>query len=477
MSRERSKSDEPRQDRISKSVSGGGPDRISDESAVTTLERRIGRVQSKPSSTTSDDGPSRRKTDWQKTKGLPLTLKDFYDAYKLVRKNRGSGGVDHQSLEDFESDLTGHLYRLWNRVSSGSYFPPAVLEVGIPKANGKTRYLGIPTVGDRVVQQVIKTIIEPRLEAIFRPESYGYRPGRGAHEALAAVRQNCRKYWWAIDMDIAGFFDNVSHRNLNLALDRHVREPWIRTLINRWLSAPIQQEDKTLRYRQGSGTPQGGVISPLLSNLFLHYTLDEWLVKEFPRATFTRYADDIIIQCDFEPRIRLIRKQIADRLEEVGLSLNEGKTSVVFCKSSGRYSKESNVTFDFLGYRFQPRPSKNRYGRNLTIFDCAISPKAEKKIGAYLKETKFHLWSTATIEDIAKLLNPRLRGWINYYGKFNSYRLKRIMGRLNERLAKWACKKYKKFKRSTKKAHMFLRKLAEKVPSLFYHWKVGYKLA
>lgn len=475
MSRGRYKSDERRQDRISKPIADGGLDRSSAEVTVTVVERRVKHLQSPPSSTTSSDGKERRKTDWHGTKGLFLTPKHFYDAYLKVRKNRGSAGVDGQCLEDFDDQAARELYRLWNLVSSGTYFPSAVKEVGIPKSNGKTRYLGIPTVGDRTVQQVVKTILEPRLEAIFCAESYGYRPGKTAHEALERVRQNCQQYWWTIDMDISAFFDNVSHDLLNLALDRHVREPWIRLLINRWLSAPIRQEDGTLRYRQGRGTPQGGVISPLLANLYLHYTLDVWMQQEFPEAKFTRYADDIIIQCDYKPRVKLIRRRLAERLEQCGLSLNEEKTNIAFCKSTGRKSEAPNVTFTFLGYRFQPMKafSKTRQ-RMMTVFDCAISPKSEKKINDNLRSSKFHLWYAATIEQIADLLNPRLRGWINYYGKFHPQRLRRIMRKLNDRIAKWLCRKYKRFKKSERRAHRFLRNLAKERPTLFYHWERGY---
>jgi group II intron reverse transcriptase/maturase len=360
-------------------------------------------------------------------------------------------------------------------VSSGCYFPPAVLEVGIPKDNGKTRYLGIPTVGDRIVQQVIKSILEPDLEDVFRDCSYGYRPGKRAHDALQQVRQNSRACYYAIDLDIAAFFDNVSHDLLNLALDRHVSEPWIRTLINRWLSAPIRKEDGSLSWRQGRGTPQGGVISPLLANLFLHYTLDVWLAEEFPTARMVRYADDVVIHCNHWGKVQLIRQRIEERLHRVGLSANADKTHVVFCKQSGRLGGTDHITLDFLGHRFQPRPTYSYAKRRLTtVFDCAISPKAEKKLRAKLRQLKFHLWHQEDLEDIARRLNPLTRGWINYYGKYRPERLRRIMRSLNDRLAKWLCRKYKRFGKSAKRAHRFLRNLARRLPSLFYHWQRGY---
>lgn len=476
---ERHKSDEPRQGRKAKSVVGGGPDRSSEEDAVMALERRVRHLQVEPSSTTSDGGTFWRKTDWYSTKGnIPLTLKDFLDAYIVVRKKRGGGGVDRQSLEDFEDRLVRNLYRLWNRVCSGCYFPPPVLEVGIPKADGKTRYLGIPTVGDRVVQQVIKTKLEARFEELFHPDSYGYRRGRSQYDALEAVRQNCRDHWWAIDMDIAAFFDNVRHDMLNLALDRHVREPWIRILTNKWLSAAVVKESGELHRRQGSGTPQGGVISPMLANLFLHYVLDKWLSKEFPSASFVRYADDVIIHCDYLPKVKLIRKRVAERLERYGLKLNEAKTSIVFCKSEGRTGNWDKVHFDFLGYRFQPRTGWSKAQKRLiTVYDCAISPKSEQKICAALRATKFHLWHSVDLKSIADLINPRLRGWITYYGKHRPNRLSRVMSELNDRLTKWVCRKYKKIGKSYRKGQRYLRSLAKKIPTLFYHWQAGYATA
>lgn len=348
MRKERHKSDESRQGRIRKSGDGLGLTHSSEEATVMDVERRGKHFQCQPSSTTTAAGPARRKIDWHGTKGLFVTPKHFLDAYKVVKKNRGGAGVDGKSLEDFEMDLEGNIYRLWNRVSSGSYFPAAVKEVAIPKDNGKVRYLGVPTVGDRVVQQVIKTILEPRFEDTFLDCSYGYRPGIRAHDALEQVRHNSRACYYAVDLDIAAFFDNVSHAKLNLALDLHVSEPWIRRLINRWLNAPIRKEDGSLSWRQGRGTPQGGVISPLLANLYLHYGLDVWLGKEFPAARMVRYADDVVIHCNHYGQIQLIRQRVEERLAEVELSVNPAKTHVIFCKQTGRQGKAECITLDFF---------------------------------------------------------------------------------------------------------------------------------
>jgi len=477
MSKRKYKSEESRRGEYQKLGSGGGLARSSNEGAVMALERRGKHVQASPSSTTLHSGKWVRKTDWYDARGMSLTLKHFLDAYLKVKRNKGSHGVDGQSLKDFEKKLVTNLYTLWNRVSSGSYFPPPVREKGIPKSNGDTRYLGVPTVGDRIVQQVIKTRIETKLEAVFSPNSWGYRPKRGMFGALKAVRHNVRHQGWVIDMDIAAFFDNVSHAKLNLALDRHVREPWIRTLINRWLSAGIQEEDGDLRYRQGRGTPQGGVISPLLANLYLHYALDRWLEEEHPTIKFVRYADDVIVHCNSYEQACHIRNEIRRRLESCELEMSEEKTQIVFCKRSNRRSAYKQISFDFLGYTFQPRKSVGLEGKIFTTFDCGVSIKSERKFCQRLKDLAFHRWTRRTIYELAKILNPIIAGWVNHFGKFNPRLLMRAMSSLNSRLAKWVCRRYKRFGKSMRKASRFLRNLAVEKPLLFYHWRKGYHTA
>lgn len=477
MSKRKYKSEESRQGEYRKLSSGGGLARSSNEGAVMALERRGKHVQVSPSSTTPRSGKWVRKTDWYETRGIPLSIKHFLDAYKKVKGNKGSHGVDGQSLKDFESKLVINLYTLWNRVSSGSYFPPAVREKGIPKSDGKVRYLGIPTVGDRIVQQVIKTYIEADLEDIFSPNSWGYRPKRGMFGALKKVQHNVREHGWVIDMDIAAFFDNVSHEKLNLALDRHVREPWIRTLINRWLSAGIRGEEGNLRYRQGRGTPQGGVISPLLANLYLHYALDRWLEQTHPKIKFVRYADDVIVHCNSYEEACHIRNEIRRRLQSCDLELSEEKTQIVFCKRSNRRSVYNKVSFDFLGYTFKPRTSVGFEGRLFTTFDCGVSIKSERKFCQKLKDLAFHRWTRRTIQEVAKALNPIIAGWVNHFGMFNPRLLMRAMGSLNDRLAKWVCRRYKRFGKSMRKASRFLRNLAKEKPLLFYHWRKGYHTA
>ncbi|MEC4115309.1 group II intron reverse transcriptase/maturase, partial [Myroides pelagicus] len=225
------------------------------------------------------------------SRSIPITKQMVWEAYRKVKSNKGSAGVDEETLIDFDADLSKNLYKLWNRLSSGSYFPQSVKAVEIPKGNGGTRTLGIPTIADRIAQEVVKSYIEPRLEAVFVPSSYGYRPHKSAHDAIEQVRTNVRNYGWVIDMDIKSFFDEVDHDLLLKALSKHVTEKWVMLYIKRWLASPVSRNG-VLEHKVGKGTPQGGVISPLLANLYLHYVLDKWLEKHYPNVRFVRYADD-----------------------------------------------------------------------------------------------------------------------------------------------------------------------------------------
>jgi RNA-directed DNA polymerase len=215
------------------------------------------------------------------TKPFTIPKRLVYDAWKAVKVNAGSAGVDKETIDDFEADLTNNLYRLWNRMSSGSYFPPPVKAVAIPKKNGGERILGVPTVADRVAQMVVKQVLEPNLEPIFLPDSYGYRPGKSALDAVAVTRKRCWQYDWVLEFDIKGLFDNIDHALLRKALEKHTDCEWVRLYIGRWLTAPLQRADGTLVERI-KGTPQGGVVSPVLANLFLHYAFDAWMARTFP---------------------------------------------------------------------------------------------------------------------------------------------------------------------------------------------------
>ena len=359
-------------------------------------------------------------------------------------------------------------------MSSGSYFPPAVKEVEIPKSNGKQRKLGIPTVGDRVGQQVIKDLLEPRLEEVFDDSSYGYRPLKSAHQALAAVRNNVRNYAWVIDLDITAFFDNVDHSKLLLALDQHVEERWIKMYISRWITAPIKKANGELEAKQGKGTPQGGVISPLLANLYLHYTFDKWMKKTNPNLAFVRYADDIIIHCHSEDQANEVLENMQNRMEECGLSTSPEKTSIVYCKDYRRKLKNKKTKFSFLGFSFRPESKVSKRGGMFLGYSCEISKKSYSKLVKELRDTRFHKWSGGTLQDIAELLNPKIRGWMNYYDKFRYRTLKDVFHRLHERLIKWVLNKYKRYKNSWLKGLGYLKRIHKTYPTLFYHWEIGY---
>lgn len=270
-----------------------------------------------------------------RSKPIPITKDMVRTAYRKVRINKGSAGVDEQDLKKFEENLSKNLYKIWNRMSSGSYFPQPVKEVIIPKANGGERKLGIPTVSDRVAQEVVKAYIKPRLEQVFMPNSYGYRPHKSAHQALEIVRENVRKYAWVIDMDIKSFFDEVEHELLMKAVDRHVDEKWVKMYIRRWLETPVQTKEGLVN-KAGQGTPQGGVISPQLANLFLHYVLDKWLEKTFPTVSFVRYADDVVVHCISEQQSQYVLEGIKRRLKECKLRLSEEKTKITYCQDYRR---------------------------------------------------------------------------------------------------------------------------------------------
>lgn len=395
-----------------------------------------------------------------------------WSAYKKVRANKGSAGVDAVSIAEFDANKVKHLYKLWNRMASGSYFPPPVKEVEIPKKDGKVRKLGVPTISDRIGQMVVKEYIEPRLEKIFSSNSYGYRPNKNAHQALESVRKNCWKTDWVIDLDIKGFFDNIDHDKLMLAVEKHVPENWARLYIRRWLAAPGLTKSGKLIVKQGKGTPQGGVISPLLANLFLHYGFDKWLERTDATVNFTRYADDVIVHCSSKAHAEQMLEAIRQRMKEVGLELHPQKTKIVYCRDYRRQGKHPEVKFEFLGYSFQPRSTKSKTGKSMFLgFDCAISISSRKRIADKLGELAVEKMSFKSIVGIAQHLNPMIRGWINYYGKFRISMLHKVFRLLHQRLVRWARKRYKRYKTSLKRGFQWLKRVQEQYPTLFYHWQ------
>ena len=452
-------------------VFDGGLNRSSKETSVMEEERRVGVIQMELPFTTSVRG---RKIVEVASKGIPITKRMVWQSYKKVKSKKGSGGVDEISLTSYSENLSGNLYKLWNRLTSGSYYPQAVLEVEIPKKDGSKRKLGIPTIEDRIAQQVIKDYLEPRLEKVFHDSSYGYRPNRNAHQALEEVRQNVRQKAWVIDMDIKSFFDRVSHRLLSKALCKHVKEDWVKLYIDRWLECPKQVDGEVIAKESREGTPQGGVVSPLLSNLFLHYALDRWMDKTHPGIRFVRYADDVIVHCSSKSEAERILSSIKSRLKSCQLELHEKKTKIVFCKNGRRKNGHRQVSFNFLGYGFQPRTSATKTGKMFLGFDCAISKESQTKIAKEIRFSHFQRWTERSIEEVAEYFNSKLRGWLNYFGKYRIRKLNRIFKLFNARLTNWVRNRYKRLNKSYIKACKWLREYKQINPELFVHWKYGF---
>ena len=411
----------------------------------------------------------------EKAKPIPISREMVWEAFRKVRANKGSAGLDEVSIQEYELNIPDNLYKLWNRMASGSYFPPAVMEKEIKKDNGKTRKLGIPTVADRVAQQVIKDYIEPRLEKEFHESSFGYRPLKSAHQALTCVRENVRNYAWVIDLDITAFFDNVDHEKMMLALDRHVEERWVKMYVKRWLEAPVAKANGEFLERMGKGTPQGGVISPILANLYLHYTFDKWMGINFPELAFVRYADDIIIHCKTEKQSQFVLNKLQLRLKECSLSVHPDKTSIVYCKDYRRTETGKKVKFDFLGFSFHPMSKVSKRGGMFLGYDCEISKKSYSKILKVIREFRFHRWAKSW-QEIAGLLNSKIRGWVQYYDKLCYRTLTNVFHQLHLRLIKWIMNYYKRFKRGIKRSAAYLKYVYRRYPTMFYHWEIGYHL-
>lgn len=397
-----------------------------------------------------------------------------WEAWRKVRANHGAAGVDEQSVADFEVDAKRHLYKLWNRMSSGSYFPPPVRTVEIPKRGGTgTRILGVPTVADRIAQTVVAMTLEPNVEPVFHDDSYGGRPGRSAHQALEVTRKRCWKKNWVIDLDVKAFFDSVPHDLVLKAVNRHTDQGWVLLYVKRWLQAPRQHADGTLVVRD-RGTPQGSAISPMLSNIFMHYAFDRWMQREFPTVEFERYVDDAVVHCASERQAKTVRNAISQRLAGLGLELHPEKTKVVYCRDSNRRGPNKDYEqFTFLGYTFRPRLAMSKAGDYFVSFSPAISDEAAKEMRRRVKRWRLHLRNNMTLNDLAGEINVVVTGWINFFGKFCRVALRPILQQVNDYLVRWAMRKYKRLSNSWRRARSFVLSVAQREPDLFAHWRSG----
>ena len=413
----------------------------------------------------------------EKQKSQPIEKRQVWEAFKKVRSNKGASGVDNLSIQEVSARPMKYLYPVWNRLASGSYFPLPVLEVAIPKTDGRIRKLGIPTVQDRTAQMVIREELEQIVDKQFSKNSFGYRPNKSAHHAIKQCRENCMKMDWAIDLDIKSFFDEIDHDLMLKALGHFTKLKHVHLYVKRWLGASVQKKDGKI-YPRTKGTPQGGVISPLLANIFLHIVFDKWIEKHHPEVKFERYADDIIIHCDnFKQALRTL-EAVKARFKQCKLQIKEGKSNIVYCKRNQKKHppfRVQYVTFDFLGFTFKPRMVKGYYGNFHLGFTPSISRKSQKRINQTLFKLKLHRMVHLRLSDLAGIIADKLRGWIYYYGKVRMSELHYVFRFLNRRLAKWVRNKYRRFRRKHWfYAYKWLRETAKHYPNLFVHWQYGF---
>lgn len=405
-----------------------------------------------------------------KDKSFAISKQAVVEAFQKVKAKQGGPGVDGVSIADFESELQDKLYVVWNRMSSGTYFPPPVKVVEIPKPHGGgVRRLGVPTVADRIAQRVVAAELEKVVEAKFHDSSYGYRPGRSPLQAVEVCRERCFMRPWVLDCDIQGFFDNVPHDLIIKAVELNTDKPWVLLYIKRWLKAPLQHLDGTLEQRD-RGTPQGSAISPLLSNIFMHYCFDTWMAREFPTIWFERFCDDIVVHCSSEKQTKYVYRRIAERLGECGLQLHPDKTRVVYCAQEGREDSFENTSFTFLGYAFAKRSARRRDGGTFNGFLPAVSKAAMTKMNRTVASWRLPRHTTMSLNDLAAWINPIVTGWLHYYGRFYPSAMMVLLRRINAYILRWARKKYKRL-RSFKRAMAWWKGVTQRDSTLFTHWR------
>jgi len=412
----------------------------------------------------------------EKAKPFSISKREVWEAYQHVKANQGAAGVDGQSIAGLERDLTNNLYKGWNRMASGSYFPPPGRRVDIPKGEGRTRPLGIPTVADRIAQMVVKRYLEPEVEPHFHPDSYGYRPGTSAREAGGQARERCWRDDWGLDLDIQGFVDNIDHELMRRAVRKHTDCPWVLLSIERWLKAPVQMPDGALVNRE-KGTPQGGVVSPLLANLFLHYTFDVWRQRHHPDIPFERDADDAVCHWRSADQAQRLRQALEQRVAACRLEVPPQKTQIVYCKDEDRRGTYPNERFDCLGSTFRPRRSKNRWGKYFVNCSPAASAEATRDFRRERRRWHLHTRSDKSLEDLSRMFNPGLRGWVNYYSRYYKSALYPTCQPMDRILVRWALRKYKRLWGHQRRAAHWLRRIARRQPELFAHWHLWYAAA
>lgn len=399
------------------------------------------------------------------TRQYEVTQAEVRVAWEAVRRAGGGAGHDRETIEDIKADEENQLYKLWNRLSSGSYIAQPVQLVQIPKVSGGMRTLGVPTVTDRIAQMVIRNRLEPLLEPKFHQDSYAYRPNRSAEQAVGVARNRCFQYKWVLDIDISKFFDTLEHGKLIEMLKAYTEDPMIHLYVTRFLKAEGMKEDGT-RVKREIGTPQGGVVSPLLANLYLHEAFDKWMTK-FPEISFERYADDIIVHCVSERQAYYMKNRIEGRLKIFGLTMHPDKTQVVY---TGKNDSDDGVgkniprKFTYLGYEFKPRSWKGK-----VVFTPAIGSKAKKTLRDKMKQWKLTSKLSSTIEEIAQEVNAQIRGWINYYGHYRRSALYGVALDIDTLLVRWIKRKFK-LRVGLNAAWDKLKQVKRESPKLFCHW-------
>jgi RNA-directed DNA polymerase len=404
------------------------------------------------------------------TKSFAITKRQVYDAWKRVRANRGAAGIDEETVAAFEENVSRNLYTIWNRMASGSYFPPPVKEVGIPKRSGGVRVLGVPTVGDRVAQTVVKDYLEQLLEPHFDPDSYGYRPLRSATDAVRVTRQRCWKYNWLLEFDVKGAFDNLDHDLLMKALRKHTDCKWVLLYVGRWLKAPSVSERGEIRARD-RGTPQGSVVGPVLMNLFMTYAFDRWMRRNVTSCPFARYADDAVVHCSSERQALFVKNLLVERFAACGLELHPEKTRIVYCKDSSRPGVYPHVQFTFLGFTFRPRRAMSRHGKRFTSFLPGASREALTRMRQQIRSWHLPRQTPGTLHEFSQTYGPTLAGWWNYYSSFYPTALRPISRAFDQALARWARRKYKRLRRHSTRSHHWVARVARRESYLFVHWQ------